>query len=124
MGFEFSDHKVEVEICGVGYVIDLGDLETLEAVDRWGAKLKQTSYADLGDEKIAVLTEDLRNYLAALLGEKQFAEVFAQRAFTFVDGLELFAYLYSEVVKHRASASLAANLKKYMPEMDWQGGEA
>ena len=123
MGFEFSNHKVEVEICGSIYVINMGDASMLDTVDRWGEKLRKTDYASLGDGRTKALTVDLRNYLLALLGKGQFDAVFKGRDFNLINGLELFAYLYSEIVKSRVDVSFVQTLNKYMPDVDWLDGE-
>jgi hypothetical protein len=60
----------------------------------------------------------------ALLGDEQFADIFKARKFDFIDGLELFAYLYAEVTKSRVDEGFRANLAKYLPDVDWDAAEA
>lgn len=124
MGFEFSSHVVNVEICGKPYAINMGDADMLDKVERWSAKLAETEYGSLSEGRLKALATDVRNYLVALLGEEQFEEVFAGRTFDFLDGLELFAYLYSEIAKSRVDASFKATLGKYLPDLDWREAEA
>lgn len=124
MGFEFSSHTVSVEIGGKPYTINMGDADMLDKVERWSAKLSGTDYRSLSEGRLNALSADVRNYLLALLGKEQFEQVFAERAFDFIDGLELFAYLYSEIAKSRVDASFKATLGKYLPDLDWQDAEA
>lgn len=123
MGFEFSSHAVSVEIGGKPYVINMGDANMLDKVERWSAKLGNTDYSSLSEGRLNALSADVHNYLVALLGKEHFEEVFAGRTFDFIDGLELFAYLYSEIAKSRVDASFKATLSKYLPDLDWQDAE-
>ena len=66
----------------------------------------------------------MRGYLRALLGDEQFADIFKARKFDFIDGLELFAYLYAEVTKSRVDEGFRANLAKYLPDVDWDAAES
>lgn len=124
MGFEFSRHEVDVEIDGKPYVINMGDAAMLDEVERWSAKLTQTDYASMSEGRVNALTADVRSYLVALLGNRQFDEVFEKRPFDFIDGLELFAYLCSEIEKSRVNVSFAATLGEYLPDVEWQGADA
>lgn len=124
MSFEFSSHTVEVEIGGKPYTINMGDADMLDKVERWSAKLAGTNYATMSEGRTGALAADVHNYLVALLGQGQFEEVFAQRAFDFIDGLELFAYLYAEISKSRVDASFKNTLRTYLPDLDWQNPEA
>ena len=113
MGFEFSQHTVNVEVAGKDYVVNMGN-----------AKLSGTDYSAITDGRIEALTNDVRGYLVALLGEEQFASIFEDREFDFIDGLELFAYLYAELSKSRVNASFARTLSKYLPNIDLQDDDA
>lgn len=124
MGFEFSSHTVEVTICDKPYTINLGDAAMLDKIERWSNKLQNTDYTTMSEGRINALSADVHNYLIALLGKKQFEEVFAGRSFDFIDGLELFAYLYSEIAKSRVDASFKETLSKYLPDVDWQSNRA
>ena len=124
MGFEFSDHVVPVQIEGREYRINMGDAKLLDQVGRWGAKLSGTDYASLGEGRMDALAEDVRGYLLALLGQEQFDEVFAERGFDFINGLELFAYLYNEVEKSSVDASFRSVLGKYLPNAAWEDADA
>ena len=126
MGFEFSKHAVEVEIEGKRYELNLGDADMLDKVERWSAKLRGVDYAKLAEDggRMKLLANDVRGYLNALLGDEQFADVFKGRKFDFIDGLELFAYLYSEVAKSRVDEGFKATLAKYMPDVDWDAADA
>ena len=80
-----------------------------------------------GNERDAarpLLAQDVRGYLKALLGDEQFADIFKARKFDFIDGLELFAYLYAEVTKSRVDEGFRVNLAKYLPDVDWDAAEA
>lgn len=126
MGFTFSKHTVDVEIEGKSYEINLGDADVLDKVQKWSEKLGRVDYAQLaGDSgRMALLAQDVRGYLKALLGDEQFADIFKARKFDFIDGLELFAYLYAEVTKSRVDEGFRANLAKYLPDVDWDATEA
>ena len=124
MGFEFSKHTVDVEVGGKTYTINMGDATMLDTVERWSAKLAHTDYATMSEGRINALTIDERNYLVALLGKEQFDDVFKGRPFDFIDGLELFAYLYSEIEKSRVDTSFMNTLSKYLPDVEWQNSEA
>ena len=101
MGFEFSSHTVTVEIGGKPYVINMGDADMLDKVEHWSDKLSGTDYRGLSEGRLNALSADVRNYLMALLGKEQFEQVFENRPFDFIDGLELFAFLYAEIAKDR-----------------------
>lgn len=120
MGFVFSSHSVEVEIEGRQYVIDLGDAEMLDKVEGWGRKLQAVDYNSLSENRTQLLASDVQGYLTALLGKDQFDEVFKNRRFSFIDGLELFAYLWSELARARVAEGFQDRLAKYMPEIDWE----
>lgn len=126
MGFSFSKHVVEVEIEGKPYQINLGDADMLDKVEKWSAKLGGIDYAKLSKDggRMALLAQDVRGYLKALLGDEQFDAVFNGREFDFIDGLELFAYLYAEVAKSRVDEGFRATLAKYLPDVDWGAAEA
>ena len=124
MGFEFSSHTVTVEIGGKPYVINMGDADMLDKVEHWSDKLAGTDYRGVSEGRLNALSADVRNYLMALLGEEQFEQVFENRPFDFIDGLELFAYLYAEIAKSRVDASFKAKLGKYLPDLDWHDAEA
>ena len=121
MGFEFSSHTVTVEIGGKPYVINMGDADMLDKVEHWSDKLAGTDYPGLSEGRLNALSADVRNYLMALLGKEQFEQVFENRPFDFIDGLELFAFLYAE---SRVDASFKATLGKYLPDLDWHDAEA
>lgn len=123
MGFNFSKHTVDVEIDGEPYSINLGDADMLDKVDRWGVKLRDTDYSKMTDGRIATATADVRSYLVALLGDEQFDAVFRGRRFDFIDGLELFAYLYAEIAASRADVGFRENLAKYLPDVAWSSVE-
>lgn len=120
MGFTFSSHSVEVEIEGEQYVIDLGDAEMLDKVEDWGRKLQAVDYNSLSENRTQLLSSDVQGYLTALLGKEQFSKAFKNRRFNFIDGLELFAYLWSEVARARVAEDFRGRLAKYMPEIDWE----
>lgn len=124
MGFEFSSHTVEVTICDKQYTINMGDASMLDKVERWSDKLQHTDYATMSEGRINALAADVHNYLIALLGKEQFEDVFAHRAFDFIDGLELFAFLYSEIAKSRVDTSFKKTLRTYLPDLDWQNADA
>ena len=124
MGFEFSSHTVTVEIGGKPYVINMGDADMLDKVEHWSDKLAGTDYRGLSEGRLNALSADVRNYLMALLGKEQFEQVFENRPFDFIDGLELFAYLYAEVTKSRVDEGFRANLAKYLPDVDWDAAES
>lgn len=124
MGFEFSSHTVDVAICGKQYTINMGDASMLDKVERWSEKLQHTDYAKMTEGRINALSADVHNYLIALLGKEQFEDVFANRPFDFIDGLELFAYLYSEIAKSRVDTSFKNTLNTYLPDIDWQNADA
>lgn len=121
MGFSFSDHTVGVEIEGKRYELNLGDADMLDKVDQWSAKLQSVDYAKISADKgrMRLLENDVRGYLKALLGAEQFDDVFKGRKFDFIDGLELFAYLYSEVSRSRIDEQFKATLSKYIPDHDF-----
>lgn len=125
MGFSFSKHVVEVEIEGNPYQINLGDADMLDKVEKWSAKLQGVDYAKLSKDsgRMTMLAQDVRGYLKALLGDDQFGQVFERRKFDFIDGLELFAYLYAEVERSRVDEGFMANLAKYMPDVEWGAAE-
>ena len=114
MGFTFSKHTVDVEIEGKSYEINLGDADVLDKVQKWSEKLGRVDYAQLAGDSGRM----------ALLGDEQFADIFKARKFDFIDGLELFAYLYAEVTKSRVDEGFRANLAKYLPDVDWDAAEA
>ena len=124
VGFEFSSHTVTVEIGGKPYVINMGDADMLDKVEHWSDKLAGTDYRGLSEGRLNALSADVRNYLMALLGKEQFEQVFENRPFDFIDGLELFAFLYAEIAKSRVDASFKATLGKYLPDLDWHDAEA
>lgn len=124
MGFEFSSHTVDVTICGKQYTINMGDASMLDKVERWSEKLQRTDYGQMSEGRINALSADVHNYLIALLGKEQFEDVFTNRPFDFIDGLELFAYLYSEIAKSRVDASFRDTLSTYLPDIDWQNDDA
>ena len=124
MGFEFSQHTVNVEVAGKDYVVNMGNATMLDTVEKWSAKLSGTDYSAITEGRIEALTNDVRGYLVALLGEEQFASIFEDREFDFIDGLELFAYLYAELSKSRVNASFARTLSKYLPNIDLQDDDA
>lgn len=119
MGFSFSKHTVDVEIEGKPYSINLGDADMLDKVERWGNKLQGADYSKMTEGRVAALTSDVRNYLMSLLGKEQFDEVFQGRKFDFIDGLELFAYLYAAIEGSRTDVDFRKNLAKYMPDVNW-----
>lgn len=123
MGFEFSQHTVNVEVAGKDYIVNMGNATMLDTVEKWGAKPSGTDYSAITEGRIEALTNDVRGYLVALLGEEQFASIFEGREFDFIDGLELFAYLYAELSKSRVNASFARTLSKYLPNIDLQDDE-
>lgn len=126
MGFSFSKHVIEVEIEGKAYAVNLGDADMLDKVEQWTAKLQGVDYAKLAKDgtRMKLLANDVRGYLKALLGDGQFDDVFKGRKFDFIDGLELFAYLYAEVAKSRVDEGFKANLAKYLPDVDWDAADA
>lgn len=123
MGFEFSNHAVEIEVAGKVYSVNMGDVDMLDEVRRWSDKLRGTDYSSMGEGANRAVADDLKGYLTALLGQRQFGEIFADREFDLIDGMELFAYVHSKMAESRVDEAFASTLDKYMPDAGWPDAE-
>ncbi len=117
MGFTFQKHAVTVEIEGKEYAIDLGSAEIFDQIAAWGEKIQSASYADSPEGQAQALSSDAEGYLKILLGQEQFEDVFEGRPWNMLDGLELFAYLYSKIAEARIGDRFDEAIARYVPNM-------
>lgn len=117
MGFSFQKHTVTAEIEGKEYVIDLGDAEIFDNIATWGERIQDEDYAGASEGRAQALSSDVKGYLKILLGQEQFEDVFENRPWSMLDGLELFAYLYSKIAEARIGDQFDEAIARYVPDM-------
>ena len=117
MGFSFQKHTVSVEIEGKDYVIDLGDAEVFDNIASWGERIQNEDYADATEGQAQALSADVKGYLKILLGQEQFEDIFESRPWSMLDGLELFAYLYSKIAEAQIGDRFDEAIARYVPDM-------
>ena len=117
MGFSFQKHTVTVEIENKEYIIDLGDAEVFDSIASWGERIQNEDYADASDGQAKALSADVKGYLKILLGQEQFEDVFHNRPWNMLDGLELFAYLYSKIAEARIGDRFDEAIARYVPDI-------
>jgi len=120
MGFEFSDHKVNLEIGEKTYEVEMGDADLLDRIQEWGGKLQSIDYEKVTEGAMRLLEHDVRGYLVAMLGEEQLNSIFSEgrRRFNLIDAMELFAYIYEQVMGSNAYAGFEKRMSKYLPDTD------
>ncbi len=87
-GFAYSAPTIELEVYGVRFSIEVGDVALVEAVDDATAKVME-----LGDEsRWADVSECLRGAIRAVMGDR-FDEAFEGRPANVIAEIECLAYI-------------------------------
>lgn len=97
MGFEFSSKKKDIEICGNTYQLNV-DAQTAKLVADAGEKIRDLEKIaeDQPMDAITKAGEYLEGIIETMIGKSASEEIFANRAPSVVDRVELFAYLCQE----------------------------
>ena len=112
MGFTFADTTTQVEIEGKAYTIDVGNSFIQDRLLEAANVAVAFDPSEAGEGATVAASEKLRGVIAAILGEEQAAEVFADRPPNLMHEVQLVLYLRqamdeSEPAK-RFEATLAA----------------
>lgn len=114
MSFKFTDRTFQVEIEGKKYDINLGTAETMDKLEEVRKEIDTMSSEKLAKDKQAnyKLSCSLRDFIAAILGEKARDEIFKGRNHNVIEELELIAYIYEESKKQEKESSLDGLLQE------------
>lgn len=112
-GFAYSAPTIELEVYGVAFSIEVGDVALVEAVDAATAKVM-----GLGDEsRWADVSECLRGAIRAVMGADRFDEAFGGRPANVIAEIECLAYIRRRIREGLEGAdALSEAVKRLLSE--------
>ena len=109
--FEWSAPAARFEIFGVPCEVEVGDVETVDRIERASAKLQRFDFAKArSDNKMALaMSHELRAVVRAVVGDEAADRVFKGRKPNIAMEASMIAYIFEQINEANAAANDAVS---------------